>query len=94
MNPSHAVKIAQFLRLPEGIALMEELKDRRPSLTGATFEQTALSSKEASGWEKCIAEIKAISEERPTEPLQSSGFIDPSEDDSPPDGGATKETKE
>lgn len=73
---------------------MEELKDRRPSLDGATFEQTALNSKEATGWEKCIAAIKSISEERPAAPEPSSPYINPAEDDGPPDGGATPQTKE
>jgi hypothetical protein len=76
----HSIEIGQFLKTPAGQSLITELARRRPALgLASTIEAQALTSREAKGWEDCIKEIFAISNERPVESPVSGGHMDMSD---------------
>jgi len=60
----HAIEIMEFLARPAGQSLMTALQAERPSLGGTNFEERAINSGVAEGWEACMEKIYEIAEAR------------------------------
>lgn len=58
----------------EKTPLEEKLKELRPPIEGKTLEDKAMSASETQGYERCIKELLALSQQQ-SQPQQKSAYI-------------------